>query len=257
MRALKISLVTATFNSAATIHDTLRSVNVQTHQDVEHIVVDGGSTDATMEIVRAQGLRVTIALSEPDRGIYDAMNKGLRLARGDVIGLINSDDFLASPDVLSTVAAAFADPDIDAVYGDLCYVEPVDTSRVVRYWRSSPFRPGLFARGWAPPHPTLYVRREAYERLGGFDLAYPLAADLELMARFFEVHHLRARYLPQVLVRMRTGGATNRNLRNIVRQNREIWRALHVHGLAGSMAGFFLGKLVSRGSQFVSRPPAP
>ena len=143
------------------------------------------------------------------------------------------------------------------MYGDLCYVDPVDTTRVVRYWRSSPFRPGLFARGWAPPHPTLYVRREVYERLGGFDLAYPLAADLELMARFFEVHHLRARYLPEVLVRMRTGGATNRSLGNIVRQNREIWRALHRHGLAGSMAGFFLGKLVSRGRQFLSRPPAP
>jgi glycosyltransferase involved in cell wall biosynthesis len=254
---MKISVVTVTWNSARTIGDTLASVNAQTHGDVEHVVVDGGSTDATLAIVRSEGQRVATLVSEPDKGIYDAMNKGLGLARGDVIGLINSDDFLASPDVLSTVAAAFADPAVDAVYGDLCYVDPVDTTRVVRYWRSSPFRPGLFARGWAPPHPTLYVRREVYERLGGFDLAYPLAADLELMARFFEVHHLRARYLPEVLVRMRTGGATNRSLRNIVRQNREIWHALHRHGLAGSMSGFFIGKLVSRGRQFLSRPPAP
>ncbi|HSC63278.1 MAG TPA: glycosyltransferase, partial [Caldimonas sp.] len=179
------------------------------------------------------------------------------LAQGDIVGLLNSDDFFASPEVLSIVAAAFADRDVEAVYGDLCYVDPVDTSRVVRYWRSSAFRPGLFARGWAPPHPTLYVRREIYERLGGFDLAYPLAADLELMARFLEVHRVRARHLPEVLVRMRTGGATNRSLRNIARQNREIWQALHRHGLAGSMGGFLIGKLLSRGRQFIARPSAP
>ena len=257
MSEMLFSVVIPTHNGEAYIGQAIESVLNQTYPNIEFVVQDGASTDGTLDVIRELALWPGRWISEPDRGIYDAMNKGLRLARGDVIGLINSDDFLASPDVLSTVAAAFANPDIDAVYGDLCYVAPVDTTRVVRYWRSSPFRPGLFARGWAPPHPTLYVRREAYERLGGFDLAYPLAADLELMARFFEVHRLRARYLPEVLVRMRPGGATNRSLRNIVRQNREIWRALHVHGLAGSMAGFFLGKLVSRGSQFVSRPPAP
>ena len=251
---MKISLVTATFNSEGTVADTLRSVNAQTYFDVEHIVVDGGSTDRTLEIVRSEGERVATLVTEPDRGIYDAMNKGLRLATGDVIGLINSDDFLAAPNVLATVAAAFTDPDIDAVYGDLCYVDPVDTTRIVRYWRSSAFRPGLFARGWAPPHPTLYVRREVYQRLGSFDLAYPLAADLELMARFFEIHRLRARHLPEVLVRMRTGGATNRSLGNIARQNREIWRALRKHGLAGSMAGFAVRKIVSRMRQFIARP---
>jgi glycosyltransferase involved in cell wall biosynthesis len=210
-----------------------------------------------MAIVRAEGLRVTTALSEPDRGIYDAMNKGLRLARGDVIGLINSDDFLASPDVLSTIAAEFADPDIDAVYGDLCYVEPVDTSRVVRYWRSSPFRPGLFARGWAPPHPTLYVRREAYERLGGFDLAYPLAADLELMARFSRFHQ-PARPLPASRSWCGCAPAARPTEACATSSGRTARSGAPCTctGLAGSMAGFFLGKLVSRGSQFVSRPPA-
>ena len=251
---MKISLVTATWNSAATIGDTLRSVNAQTHPDVEQIVVDGGSGDATLAIVRDQGLRVAVLVSEPDRGIYDAMNKGLRLARGDVIGLINSDDFLAGPSVLAKVASVFGDLSVDAVYGDLCYVAQNEPSRVVRYWRSSPFRSGLFARGWAPPHPTLYIRRSLYEQYGGFDLAYPLAADLELMARYFEVHRLRARYVPEVFVHMRTGGATNRSLTNIARQNREIWRALRKHGLAGSMAGFALRKVASRLRQFIARP---
>ena len=251
---MKISLVTTTWNSAATVADTLRSVNAQTHPDVEHIVVDGGSSDATLAIVREQGRRIATVVSEPDRGIYDAMNKGLRLATGDVVGLINSDDFLAGPVVLAVVAAAFADPAVDAVYGDLCYVARNEPSRIVRYWRSSAFRPGLFARGWAPPHPTLYVRRALYERFGGFDLAYPLAADLELMARFFEIDRLRTRHLPEVLVHMRTGGATNRSLGNIVRQNREIWRALRKHGLAGSMAGFAVRKLASRLQQFATRP---
>lgn len=254
---MKISVITVTWNSAATVADTLASVNAQTHPDVEQIIVDGGSTDATLAIVKAEGKRVGTVVSERDKGIYDAMNKGLKLARGDVIGLLNSDDFLASPEVLSTIAEAFADPAIDAVYGDLCYVRQHDTSQVVRYWRSGPFRPGAFARGWAPPHPTFYVRRELYERFGGFDLVYSLAADFELMVRFLEVHHVRVRYLPQVLVSMRMGGASNKSLRNVVRGNREIWRALHHHGLAGPMLGWVVHKAFLRSRQFLSRPSPP
>ncbi len=253
---MKISLVTASYNSASTIADTLDSVAAQSHPDIEHIIVDGGSTDATLEVVRLHDRRAARIVSEPDRGIYDAMNKGLRLASGDVVGLINSDDFLASPGALATVAAAFSDPAIDAVYGDLCYVSQADTSRVVRYWRSGPFEPGAFGRGWAPPHPTFYVRRDVYARHGGFNLAYPLAADLELMARFLELHRIRAVHVPEVLVRMRTGGATNRSLANIVRQNGEIIRALRKHGLASSLTGFALRKLVARLRQFTSRPVA-
>ena len=251
---MKISLITVTWNSAATVADTLRSVNAQTHPDVEHIVIDGGSSDATLAIVKAEGRRVTTVVSEPDHGIYDAMNKGLALATGDIVGLLNSDDFLAAPHVLVTIAAAFADPDVDAVYGDLCYVRQNASSQIVRYWRSSPFVPGAFARGWAPPHPALYIRREIYERFGRFDLAYSLTADLELMARFIEIHRIRTRHVPQVFVHMRLGGATNKSLRNIVRGNREIRRALHKHGLAGSLLGFAFGKLVSRGRQFLVRP---
>ena len=251
---MKISVITVTWNSAATVADTLASVNAQTHPYVEQVIVDGGSTDATLAIVQAEGRRVGTVVSERDKGIYDAMNKGLKLVTGDVVGLLNSDDILASPEVLATVAEAFADPAVDAVYGDLCYVRQNDTSQVVRYWRSGPFRPGLFARGWAPPHPTLYVRRELYDRFGGFDLDYSLAADFELMVRLLEVHHVRVRYLPQVLVRMRMGGASNKSIASVIRQNREIWRALHAHRLAGPMLGWVVHKAFLRGRQFLSRP---
>jgi len=252
---MRISVVTVTWNSAATVADTVRSVNAQTHPDVEHVIVDGASTDGTLAIVRELGQKLGPIVSERDGGIYDAMNKGLRLATGDIVGLINSDDVLASADVLATIATAFNSAEVDAVYGDLCYVRQNDISRIVRYWRSSPFRPGAFAAGWAPPHPTLYVRRAVYERLGGFDLAYPLAADLELMARFFEVHRIRTRHIAKVLVLMRTGGTTNR-LANVARQNGEIWRALGKHGLAGSLPRFALRKVAARLRQFATRPKA-
>ena len=251
---MKISIITATFNSAATVGDTLRSVNEQTHPDIAHIVIDGGSTDDTLELVRSEGRRVATVVSEPDEGIYDAMNKGLKLARGDVIGLLNSDDFLASPDVLATVAEAFSDPDVDAVYGDLCYVRQHQPSEIVRYWRSGPFRARAFTRGWSPPHPTLYIRRSFYEAHGGFDTSYSIAADVDLMIRFFEVLGLRSVYVPKVFVRMRLGGASNTSVASVVKQNREIWRSMREQGLGASLPGFVIGKVVSRAHQFLVRP---
>lgn len=193
-------------------------------------------------------------MSEPDDGIYDAMNKGIRLVIGDVIGFINSDDFYASPTVLETVAAVFQDPDIQACWGDLCYVKQHEPSTIVRYWRSSSFVPGSFARGWCPPHPTFFVRRAVLERFGAFDLNFPIAADMELMARLIEVHRIRAVYIPQVLVHMRMGGTTNRSLRNIWQQNCEIWAALKLHRLNPSLLSFVGRKLMVRVQQFMSRP---
>ena len=251
---MRISIVTVSFNSAATIADTLRSVAGQTGVAVEHIVVDGGSTDGTKAVIAREGAHLARWISEPDRGIYDAMNKGIGLATGDVVGFLNSDDFYPSSDVLSQVAATFADPAVDACHGDLCYVRREDPTAIVRYWRSSPHVPGSFTRGWVPPHPTFFVRRECYQRLGGFDLAYRIAADFELMARFLEVGHLRSVYIPRVLVTMRLGGTTNRSLRNVVAQNREIWRAMQSHRMTPSLAGFVFGKLASRGRQFFVRP---
>lgn len=251
---MKVTVITVTFNSAKTIVDTLESVAAQSHPSIEHIVVDGGSRDGTVDLVAAHGAHVARVISEPDDGIYDAMNKGIALATGDVIGCINSDDFYASTEAIAKVAAAFAHPAVDAVYGDLCYVRQEDTSRVVRYWRSSVFLPGLFNRGWCPPHPTLFLRRGVYERCGVFDLQYRIAADVELMARLFEVHRINAVYLNEILVTMRMGGTTNSSLRNIFRQNREIWHALKAHRLDPSLLAFIVGKLGSRGRQYLSRP---
>ena len=253
---MKISIVTATWNSAATVTDTLASVNTQTHPDVEHIVVDGASTDATLDIVASHGKRVARVVSERDAGLYDAMNKGLKLATGEVVGLLNSDDFLAANDILALVARAFENPEIDAVYGDLCYVRQHEPARIVRYWRSGPFHPGAFMRAWSPPHPTLYVRRSFYEAHGGFDTTYALAADIDLMMRFFEIAGMRSTHIPRVFVMMRLGGATNKSLSNVIRQNREIWRSMRANGLRASLVRFVLSKVASRARQFVTRPSA-
>jgi glycosyltransferase involved in cell wall biosynthesis len=251
---MKISIITVSYNSAETIADTIRSVAFQTYQDIEHLVIDGRSKDATMAVVEAHRHPNLFLTSEADRGIYDAMNKGVALATGDIIGFINADDFYPSPEVLSKVATAFKASGADCCYSDLCYVQQADTSRSVRYWRSSPFRSGLFAKGWCPPHPTFFVRREVYERLGGFDLTFKIAADAELMARFLEVGRISSHYIPEVLVHMRMGGTTNRSLTNVIKQNLEIRRGFLALGLGFSWVRFLSHKLLTRGLQYVRRP---
>ncbi len=251
---MKISVVTVCFNSGAYIADALRSVDAQTWREVEHVIVDGASRDDSLAIVDSFRQPWRRVVSERDAGIYDAMNKGIRMATGEVVGFINSDDFYASDAVLERVASVFEDPQVDACYGDLCYVQQNNVKAVVRYWRSSAYRPGQFGRGWVPPHPTLFLRRSLFARYGAFDLSYPIAADFELMARLFEVHRIKTVYLPQVLVKMRLGGTTNRSIGNIVKQNREIWRALAAHHLQPSPLKFIAGKISSRGRQFFTRP---
>ena len=251
---MKISVITVCFNSAETIADTLKSIVIQTHGEIEQIVIDGGSSDSTLTLVRAQALPGTIVISEPDNGIYDAMNKGIALATGDVVGFINADDFYPTPEVLALVASAFESSGADCCYGDLCYVQQDDVSKTVRYWRSAPFSSGLFDRGWCPPHPTFFVRREVCVRLGGFDLSFNIAADFELMMRYLEAAQITSRYIPQVLVKMRLGGITNRSLINIFKQNIEIRRALSNIGRRSSLVGFLFNKLFIRAIQFISRP---
>ena len=245
---MKISVITAAYNSDQTIAGALDSLLQQTHRDVEAIIVDGGSKDKTCDLVRGYGSNIARLISEPDSGIYDAMNKGIRMATGDIVGTLNSDDMYAHNSVLATVANAFADPKVDVCYGDLVYVSPGDLNKVLRVWKASDYTQGLFLRGWVPPHPTFFVRRSVYEKHGGFDLSFPLAADFELMLRFLHCLRLKSVYIPHTLVKMRLGGATNKNLKNIFNQNVEIYRAGCKNNVPLGMR-YFSGKLYDRVKQ--------
>lgn len=251
---MKISVVTVVFNNVATIEGTILSVAAQSYKDVEHIIIDGGSTDGTLGVIARHRDKLAYMVSEPDCGIYDAMNKGIRAATGDVVGTLNADDIYADDSVLAQVAGALCDESIDACYADLVYVDAQDTRKIRRYWRSRPYAPGLFARGWMPAHPTFFVRRSVYERYGLFDTQFKLQSDFDLTMRFMDVHHIRTIYVPHIWVRMRMGGASNRSLRNVLRGNWEAYQACHVNGLKVSPL-FFLVKIASRLPQFFSRPP--
>lgn len=243
---MKISVITVSYNSETTIADAICSVAGQKCCDVEHLVIDGLSTDNTLKVVEANQHPNLVLTSEPDMGIYDAMNKGLTRAKGEIIGFLNADDFFADAEVLARVTEAFeGDPCIEACYGDLVYVTE-DTRKVVRYWKSRPYEKGLFAHGWAPAHPTFYIRRSALNRLGQFDLYYRLAADTEFMMRYLESGAVRSAYIPHVQVRMRVGGATNKNWSNIFQQNREIMLALQKNAINYSILNFVIYKLASR-----------
>lgn len=240
---MKISIVTPAFNSAATIRDTLESIKMQDYPDIEHIIVDGVSKDLTMEIL-AEYPHVSKAVSEPDRGLYDAMNKGVRLATGDVVGILNSDDFYTHPQVLSRVAALFAETGADVLYADLEYVDMRDTTRVVRTWKAGAIKPGCFLRGWMPPHPTFFVRRHLYEQFGLFNPELRFSADYELMLRFLLKNKVSACYLTEVTVRMRTGGASNANWLNRIRANREDRLAWEMNGLRPRFYTLYLKPLL-------------
>ncbi|MSP96927.1 MAG: glycosyltransferase [Betaproteobacteria bacterium] len=250
---MKITVITVCYNAAATIADALRSVASQDHSDVEHIVVDGGSKDGTLAILERNKASIKRMVSAPDKGIYDAMNKGLAMATGEVVGFLNADDWYAHPGVLSRVSAQFAWPEVDACYADLVYVDKDNPEHIIRYWTSRAYRNGLCEQGWMPAHPTFYVRREIYRRHGGFDIRYRLQADFEICMRFLAVKHVRAVYVPEIWVRMRMGGATNRSIRNVWRGNLEAYRAARESGLRVSPL-FILQKLLSRVPQFFARP---
>jgi len=248
---MKISILTVCYNSAATLGDTLESVASQTYPNVEHIVVDGGSTDGTVDMLKARDQGRTKWVSEHDDGIYDAMNKGIFMATGDVVGTLNADDFYMSNHVLEDIAQVFLDTSIDACYGDLVYVSQNDVNHIVRLWKSNDYKSGLFKSGWMPAHPTFFVRKNVYERLGGFNLNYKIAADFELMFRFIEQEKIKTKYVPKILVRMRLGGTTNQSFSNIIKQNKEIFTILkHSYGYF-SKSDFIFRKLFNRFLQFL------
>ena len=246
---MKISVITAVYNRADFIAQAVQSVQSQAWRNVEHVVIDGGSTDDTLQVLQSCLNSLAVWVSEPDKGIYDALNKGLALATGDVIGLMHSDDFFADDRVLERVAAAFADPLVDAVYGDLDYVAKDDTSRVIRRWRSGEYVATRLTRGWMPPHPTLYLRRSVIERWGGYDTSYQIAADYDAILRYFGQGRVRVVYIPHVLVKMRVGGESNRSLARIWLKSREDYMALRRNGVGG--VGALILKNLSKLGQFV------
>lgn len=251
VKALKFSIVTAVYNRQATIAQAVASVSAQSYQDVEHLIIDGASKDGTMqEVDRVKHAKMRV-ISEPDRGIYDALNKGIRHATGEVVGMMHSDDFFAHHDVLEKVASAFSSTGADAVYGDLDYVASKDTLRVIRHWWSGEFKPENLARGWMPPHPTLFIKREAMISLGLYNTDYQISADYEAILRWFGKGGLSLSYIPEVLVKMRVGGESNRSLGQIIRKSREDYRALRSNGVGGLQA--LARKNLSKLPQFLNK----
>ncbi len=237
---MKVSIITAVRNGAEAIGTTLDSVAAQSHDDIEHVVVDGASTDGTVAVVRERGRRVARLLSEPDRGVYDAFNKGLALATGDVVAFLNAGDSYLDADVVATVAKVFAAQDVDAVFGDVLIVDPHDPGRILRNYRSARFGPGRMAGGFMPAHPTLFLRRELYRRLGGYDASYRIAGDFELCVRAFVHERARYHYLPRALVRMPQGGLSTRGWRSKWIITLEMRRACLQNGVATSLPRLLL-----------------
>jgi len=228
---LKISVITACFNSQSTIGEAIATLKHQTWQNVEHVVIDGASKDDTVSVARQTLGEGDVLVSEPDRGIYDALNKGIDHASGDVVGFLHSDDLLAHDEVLTKVAACFEDPLVGAVYGDLQYVNAADTGRVIRHWTSGDFSFTKLRRGWMPPHPTFFMRRALYRELGGFDLSYRISGDYDALLRYLGSEKVKVTYLPEVLVKMRIGGASNGSLKQILNKSCEDFSAMRRNGV--------------------------
>ena len=248
---MKVSIITATYNSASTVKDTLDSVRDQDYPDIEHIIVDGLSKDQTLKVV-GEYPHITTVVSEKDDGIYDAMNKGISMVKGDIVGILNSDDFYAGKDVISLVVNAFTKTGCDAVYGDLVYVDKDNVDKVVRYWKAGSYKSDAFKWGWMPPHPTLFVSRRVYERYGLFNLDLTTAADYELMLRFIHKYQIKLEYIPELLVKMRIGGASNSTIAGRVRANRSDRSAWTVNKLRPFWFTIYL-KPLRKLSQFIRR----
>jgi glycosyltransferase len=245
---MKISIITATYNSLKHLPASLQSISSQSYPNIEWIVVDGNSTDGTKEFIEANSSKITNWVSEADKGIYDALNKGIGMASGDIIGFLHSDDFFSSPIILEEIANQFKNIDTDAVYGDLEYVSSTDSSKIVRYWKSKAFHPKLLKQGWMPAHPSLFLKKEVYTKHGLFDLNFKIAADYDFMLRILKDESLAFSYLPQVITNMRVGGASNA-FGNLVLKMKEDWKALGKNKIPLRARALFL-KNVSKIKQF-------
>jgi len=223
---MKVSLITVTFNSEKYLEDCINSVRRQDYKDIEHIIIDGASTDGTLAIIHKHGDHIARYISEWDHGIYDALNKGMAMATGDIIGTLNSDDMLASRDVISSIVNTFQTEQVDSLYGDLVYVDPIETTKIMRIWKGLPYKRERFNWGWMPAHPTFYFKRELLAKLGEYEAHYFTASDFEFMARYLYRFRISCYYLPKLIVTMRRGGASNGNLWRRLRVNRRDYLAM-------------------------------
>jgi glycosyltransferase len=248
---MKVSIITATYNSSKTLKETLDSLNAQTYQDIEYIVIDGASSDNTLDVLKNSTTNISTLVSEPDKGIYDALNKGIELATGDIIGFLHSDDMFAYPDVIKEIVDKFQSTQCDAVYGDLEYVSKDNISNVIRLWKSGNYHHSKLKTGWMPPHPTFYMKREKYRQYGSFNLDFKIAADYDSLLRYLHGGKVSLEYISSVFIKMRVGGASNRSLSNVILKTKEDIKALKCNQLPWVKA--VLWKNLSKIPQFFFR----
>lgn len=248
---MKVSIITATFNSSSSILTCIKSVISQDYDDLEYLIIDGKSSDDTLSIVKEYKKKYPFIkfVSEKDYGIYDALNKGIKLATGDLIGFVHSDDLLDGNHIITDVVNKMQKEQLDGIYGDLHYVDKVDLNKVIRLWKSRAFKISLLKQGWMPAHPTLFLKKEVYEKYGLFDLTYKIAADYDFMLRVLKDNSLKFGYLPKVITKMRVGGASNRSLKNIIQKTIEDYRAIRSNQAGGILS--IIQKNTSKISQFI------
>ncbi len=240
---MKISIITTTFNSATYLEDCIKSVLKQDYKDIEYIIIDGKSTDDTIKIANQYKSEINILISEPDNGIYDALNKGVALATGEVIGIMHSDDFFADETILNKVSTLFKQTNTDVLYGNLDYVNRGNPKKIIRKWRSKKYKENLFSWGWMPAHPTFYAKRDLFVKFGNYNLQYKSAADYDLMLRFVHKHKCKTAFLPVTMVKMRVGGVSNKSFYNRLNANREDKKAMKINGIKYPIFAIFLKPL--------------
>jgi len=247
---MKISIITSVYNNNETIEDAIKSVLYQSYENIEYVVVDGGSSDGTLDIIEKYKDQIDVLVSEPDKGIYDGLNKGLDLATGDVVAFLHSDDLYSDENTIEHVASVFEKEDVDGVYGDLIYTPKEDTSKVLRYWKSKDFHPDLLKQGWMPAHPTFFLKKEIYNKYGKFDLSFKIAGDYDFMLRVLSAG-IKVKYLPEVIYKMRVGGESNKSLKNIILKSKEDLRVLKRNNIGG--VATLLIKNFSKVGQFLKK----
>ncbi len=248
---MKVSIITATYNSIETIEESIKSVLSQDYQDIEFIIVDGCSTDGTKELLKKYNSKIDRIISEPDKGIYDALNKGINLSTGDIIGFMHSDDLFHDSYVIKNIANSFQEKNIDGIYGDLIYVKKDNPDDIIRYWKAGKFSNRKLKLGWMPPHPTLYLRKKIYNSYGCFDTSYKIAADYDFILRVLSKPDVSIKYLPNVFVKMRVGGASNRSIKNILEKSNEDYKAIKSNSVGGLHSLIF--KNIVKLPQFIMR----